>query len=318
MKTALVALGGNAILKAGQRGEFELQIENTREAAKIIADLVEKGYHLVVTHGNGPQVGDILLQNETAVKAVPPSPLDACVAESQGLIGYMLIQSMDNEFRRRNIGMQALCVLTRTIVSADDPAFENPSKPVGGYYSGEESRKLKKEKKWKMVQDSARGGYRRVVPSPVPVAIAEGELLKTFFHSSENRREILIVSGGGGIPVIRKGKGYRGVEAVIDKDLAAQVVATSLGVDELFILTDVDSVFLDFGTEKQHPLRSATVDEMKRHISEGQFGRGSMLPKAEAAVKFVQMGGKRAVITSQEKMFDALDGKDGTTIFEND
>ncbi len=318
MKTVLVALGGNAIRKAGEKGEFEVQLANTADAAATIAGLVERGYNVVVTHGNGPQVGDILLQNEIASGSVPPSPLDVLVAESQGLIGYMLVESMDNEFRRRRTGMQTLCVLTRSIVRQDDPAFENPSKPVGDYYTEEESSRLKKEKGWKMVLDSARGGYRRVVPSPHPVSIVEGDLLKTFFQSRENSREILVVSGGGGIPVVDEGGYYRGVEAVIDKDLAAQVVATSLGVENLFILTDVDSVYLDFGTERQRPVRRATAAEMRRHMVEGQFGEGSMLPKVEAAVRFVESGGKCAVITSQEKLFDALEGREGTTVTEND
>lgn len=250
----------------------------------MIVDLVEEGYHIVVTHGNGPQVGDILLQNDVAAKSVPPSPLDACVAESQGLIGYMLIQGMDNEFRKRGIDMQTLCVLTRTVVREDDPAFGHPSKPIGDYYTEEQSRQLRREKGWEMVSDEARGGYRRIVPSPEPVGIMEEELLKTFFRSRDNSREILVLSGGGGIPVVRKGGGYRGVEAVIDKDLAAQVVATSLGVDHLFILTDVDAVYLDFGTESQRRLGRATTGEMRKLIWEREFGKGSMLPKVEAAV----------------------------------
>lgn len=316
MKTALIAFGGNAIRKASESGGFDVQLANTRRASSVIADLVQKDYHIVVTHGNGPQVGDILLQNEIAAKSVASMPLDACVSESQGLIGYMLIQSMDNEFRKRGMDVQALCVLTRSIVGKDDPAFDNPSKPVGDYYSKQESERLTKLRGWKMVFDSARGGYRRVVPSPEPVAIAEADLLKSFFRNRQNNSEILVVSGGGGIPVVRNGRGYMGVEAVIDKDLAAQVVATALGVEELFILTDVDSVFVNFGTRKQKALRKATVSQMRKHMDEGQFAEGSMLPKVDAAIRFIEAGGERAIITSQGKLFDAIAGKRGTTIVE--
>lgn len=316
MKTALIAFGGNAIRKAGESGKFDVQLANTRIASSVIADLVQKDYHIVVTHGNGPQVGDILLQNEIAVKSVPSMPLDACVSESQGLIGYMLIQSMDNEFRKRGMDVQALCVLTRTIVGKDDPAFENPSKPVGEYYSKRECDRLTKERGWKMMFDSARGGYRRVVPSPEPVAIAEADLLRSFFRNRQNNSEILVVSGGGGIPVVRNGSGYRGVEAVIDKDLAAQVVATALGVEQLFILTDVDSVFINFATRKQKALRRATVAEIRKHMEDGQFGEGSMLPKVDAAIRFIESGGERVIITSQRKLFDAIAGRRGTTIVE--
>ncbi|MEM3851565.1 MAG: carbamate kinase [Methanomassiliicoccales archaeon] len=314
MESALIALGGNAIRKAGEKGNFDMQLENTNGAAVVIAELAERGYKLAVTHGNGPQVGDILLQNEIASQTIPPLPLDACVAESQGLIGYMLVDSIDNEFRRRGIEAQALCMLTRTIVREEDSAFRNPSKPVGEYYTEERSMRLKKELGWHMVFDQARGGYRRVVPSPEPAGIVEGELLKTLFRTQANRQNILIVSGGGGIPVVKKGDGYRGVEAVIDKDLAAQVVATLLGVDHLFILTDVDAVYLDFGTERQRKLIHGGTAEMRKLINAGQFGAGSMLPKVEAAVRFVESGGKSSIITSQEKLFDALDGRDGTTI----
>lgn len=316
MKTALIAFGGNAIRKASESGGFDVQLANTRRASSVIADLVQKDYHIVVTHGNGPQVGDILLQNEIAAKSVASMPLDACVSESQGLIGYMLIQSMDNEFRKRGMDVQALCVLTRSIVGKDDPAFDNPSKPVGDYYSKQESERLTRLRGWKMVFDSARGGYRRVVPSPEPVAIAEADLLKSFFRNRQNNSEILVVSGGGGIPVVRNGRGYMGVEAVIDKDLAAQVVATALGVEELFILTDVDSVFVNFGTRKQKALRKATVSQMRKHMDEGQFAEGSMLPKVDAAIRFIEAGGERAIITSQGKLFDAIAGKRGTTIVE--
>lgn len=318
MKTALVALGGNAILRAGERDEYAVQLKNTRAASAVIADLVRAHYHLVVTHGNGPQVGNLLLQNELAAGGVPPSPLDALVAESQGLIGYMLLQGLDEEFRRKRLGMQSICVLTRTLVHANDPAFRSPSKPVGSYYTREESLKLRREKHWRMMLDTARGGYRRIVPSPEPYAVVEGSLLKSFFHSKENRKELLIISGGGGVPVVRRGRGFRGVEAVIDKDLAAQVVATSLGLDHLFILTDVDAVYLDFGTDRQRPLRRATAEEMRRHMEDGQFGKGSMLPKVEAAVKFVEAGGRSAIITSQEEIFSAISGRQGTTVSGSD
>ncbi len=314
LKTALIALGGNAIRRAGEKGEFSVQIANTAKAASVIADLVSRGYHLIITHGNGPQVGDILLQNELSSKSVPPAPLDACGAESQGLIGYMLTQSLNNEFIRRGMDQRAICILTQTIVREDDPAFHNPTKPVGSYYNDQDGRKLQQERGWTMVKDVARGGFRRVVPSPEPVETVEGRMLKSFFDDSKNGSNVLVVSGGGGIPVVETEDGFRGVEAVIDKDLAAQVVASYLGVDQMLIITDVDAVFLNFGTEKQRELRKCNVLEAQNFMLNGEFGKGSMLPKVVAATRFVGSGGKSAIITSDLKILDALNGKAGTTI----
>lgn len=311
MKSALVALGGNAIRRAGESGEFATQMRNIGITSSVIADLVQQGYRIAVTHGNGPQIGELLMQNEIASGSIPPLPVDACVAETQGLIGFMLVQGLQNEFAGRGMEMGAVCIITRAVVGEDDDAFSHPSKPVGDYYPAPESERLASGKGWKMVLDGARGGYRRVLPSPEPLAIVEGDVIGRLFRDGG---EILVISGGGGIPVVRRGGGYEGVEAVIDKDLAAQVVASQLGVDHLFMLTDVDAAYTSFGEKGQRALRRESAASMRRLMEKGEFGSGSMLPKVEAAARFVECGGKSAVITTQEKLTGAISGAEGTTV----
>ncbi len=307
----LVALGGNAILQHKDTGTAEEQFTNVRTTCKQLVQLMLQEHHIAVTHGNGPQVGDILLKNEIAKNTLPPMPLDICGAESQGMIGYMMQQSLDNELKSVGMDKGIVTLLTQTLVDAADPAFENPSKPIGPFYSAMEASKLRQEKGWTIINDSGRG-YRRVVPSPNPMEIIEGKIIRSLFDAGF----VVISTGGGGIPVVRRNDGriLKGVEAVIDKDLGAALLASNLGVEVLLILTDVDKVSLNFGKPNQEALDKLTNAECKRYISEGQFPPGSMGPKIEAARRFVEAGGKKAIITSLNHALDALGERNGTTI----
>ncbi len=307
----VVALGGNAILKPGQEGTAQEQLENVRETTEQLAAMVLSGeYKIVVSHGNGPQVGNILLQNELAKEEVPSLPLDMCGAESQGLIGYMLSQCLDNIFNQNGRGdIPVATVLTQTLIDAEDEAFEDPSKPVGPFYTEEAARKLETEKGYDIIEDAGRG-YRRVVPSPKPVAIVEKEPIKQLLDA----HTVVIASGGGGVPVVRAGSRLVGKEAVIDKDLATEQLAQDVEAEVLLILTDVEYVYLNYNTPDERPLKEVTAEEMKAYVEDGQFAEGSMNPKVKAGIKFVESGGKRAIITSLNRVLDALDGKTGTTI----
>ena len=306
-----MALGGNAILQHRGSGSAEEQFANVRATCTQLAQLLLRGHHVAVTHGNGPQVGDILLKNELAKNTLPPMPLDVCGAESQGMIGYMLQQSLDNELKSAGLDRAVTTVLTQTIVDPSDTSFRNPSKPIGPFYSAMEASKLRQEKQWTVVNYSGRG-YRRVVPSTNPVELVEAKTIKRLFDAGV----VVIAAGGGGIPVVRAndGRSLSGVEAVIDKDLAAALFASSLGVEILLILTDVDTVSLNFGKPNEKSLERLTVQECERYLSEGQFPPGSMGPKIEATVRFVRRGGKSAVISSLEHAVDAIEGKAGTVI----
>jgi carbamate kinase len=306
----VVALGGNAILKHKEKGTAEEQFANVREACTHLAELVKEHHHLLITHGNGPQVGDILLQNELSRDTLPPMPLDVCGAESQGMIGYMLQQSLDNMLRSSGMRVPVVTILTQTLVARDDPAFSSPSKPVGPFYTALEASALRKERGWKIINDSGRG-FRRVVPSPRPVSILEGKTIK---HASDSGA-IVITAGGGGIPVIEDEEGYlQGVEAVIDKDHSAALLATLVDAEILLILTDVEKVALNFGKADQQDLNHLNVQEATRYLEEGQFPPGSMGPKVEAAIEFLKAGGKKAIITSLDLKTEALQGRAGTTI----
>lgn len=306
----LIALGGNAILKRGEKGTSEEQFSSVRESVRHIVKMIEKGDRVVVTHGNGPQVGDILLRNEAAKDVVPPMPLDVCGAESQGMIGYMLQQALEDALRFEKVSMPVVTILTQTMVDPNDPAFANPSKPIGPFYTKAEASALKKHKGWKMVNDSGRG-FRRVVPSPRPVDIVEKEVISKLYESGA----LVIAAGGGGIPVVLGKDGrLRGVEAVLDKDRTAALLATLVKADILLILTDVEKVYLDYQGEHPVPLTKVDVGTMKKYLEEGQFPPGSMGPKIESAVRFVEAGGKRAVVSSLELAEEALAGRAGTTI----
>jgi len=309
-KKVLVALGGNAILKHKEKGTAEEQFENVKRTCKHLVKLIKSGYKLAITHGNGPQVGGILLKNERSKDILPPMPLDICGAQSQGMIGYMLQQSMRNELKKANINTPVVSLITQTIVDKNDKAFKNPTKPIGPFYTASEAEKLRKEKRWTIIEDSGRG-FRRVVPSPQPKEIVEKDAIKTLFESGA----IVIAAGGGGVPVIVKEDGsLEGVIAVIDKDLGAQIFASDMGTEILLMLTDVEKVALNYGKPNQVNLDEMTVAEAKQYLKEGHFAPGSMAPKVEAAIKFIEAGGEKAVISSLEREKEALEGKAGTTI----
>ncbi len=307
MKKIVVALGGNAILQAGQKGTAEEQLANVRLAAEQIAQLVIAGYQVVLTHGNGPQVGNILLQNAAASPAVPAMPLDICGAESQGFIGYMLQQSLTNTLWERGMSKPVVTVVTQVVVDANDPAFSKPAKPIGPFYPKEEAEKLMAEG-LAMQEDRARGGWRRIVPSPQPLRIWEREAIISLIDSGA----IVIASGGGGIPVVETPTGLRGVEAVIDKDLAGQRLANDVGADLLLILTDVEAVAVNWGQPNQRWLSAVRLDEARAYQAEGHFLAGSMGPKVAAACNFIEAGGEMAIITSLQTATEALAGKTGT------
>ena len=304
----LVALGGNAILAREGKGTAEEQFDKVRKTCKHLVGIIKQGHSVIITHGNGPQVGDILLKDELAKDTLPQMPLDVCGAESQGMIGYMIQQSLRNELRRVGLDLQVATVLTETVVKANDPAFKKPTKPIGPFYTASEAAKLKQEKGWYLINDSERG-YRRTVPSPIPLSIVQGQMIRELMDLGT----IVIAAGGGGIPVT-SGDKSEGVEAVIDKDLGAAVLAKVIKAEVMLILTDVDKVFLDYGKPHQRPIDRMTVQECKNFLSEGQFPVGSMGPKIESAVRFLESGGNRAIISSLEMAEEAMAGRAGTTI----
>ena len=311
MKRLIVAIGGNALQPAGDRNDAGAQRARVDATCARLADLAAAGHEFVLTHGNGPQVGNILLQNEEGRDRAPAMPLDVCVAESQAQIGYMLQQGLENAFAARGIRKGTVCVITRVVVDPNDPAFANPTKPIGPYYTREDELVVKRAKGWKLAYD-ARGGYRRVVPSPRPLEIVEADIVARLVAQGDGR--VVIAAGGGGIPVVRKDGRLVGVEAVVDKDLASAVLARAIGWKDLVIATDVPQVSLDFGTPTQRPLDRMTLKEAKKHLAEGQFPPGSMEPKIEAAIAFLEGGGTRVVVTDLDHLVPAIAGKAGTQI----
>jgi carbamate kinase len=318
LKTAVIAVGGNAILRSGERPTQENQMRNVAITAKGLADLIEKGFDIVITHGNGPQVGDILLRNDIAKNEIPPMAMDVCDAESQGQIGYMLQQALSSEFLARGLDKVAVSLITQVIVSEEDPAFQNPTKPIGKYYTSHEAKELQKEKGWTMILDKKRGGHRRVVPSPDPIGIVEYKPVSRLVFGGERQAEVVIACGGGGIPVVRRGHKYVGVEAVVDKDLAASMLARSIKERLFIIATDVDMVFIDFGRITQRPLPKASLSQIKKLYDEGQFPPGTMGPKILASIRFLEGGGEEVVICAIDKLVLALEQGAGTHIYRDD
>ncbi|ADU51583.1 carbamate kinase [Thermaerobacter marianensis DSM 12885] len=301
----VVALGGNALLRRGQRGTYEEQVANLAASAKQLAGLVARGDRLVIVHGNGPQVGNLLIQQEGAAGQVPPMPLHACVAMTQGLLGFMLQQALDRELARRGLHPRTAVLITRVRVRPDDPAFAQPSKPVGPFYREEVARSLARERGWHVAEDAGRG-WRRRVASPDPLAIAELDVIAQLVAAGVT----VVAVGGGGIPCTGDG----GVEAVIDKDLAAARLAVDLGAAGLFILTDVPHVALDWGTPRQRSLERVTAAELAAYRDAGHFAAGSMGPKVEAVLRFVEATGRRAAIGPLERAADVVDGRAGTQV----
>jgi carbamate kinase len=309
-KRVLITLGGNAILPARGTGTFEEQCAITRLTMQPIAELIREGIEVVLSHGNGPIVGNILIRNEAAREQIPPMPLDVCGADSQGGIGYMMQQSLQNELRRYGIERTVVTAVTQIVVDERDPAFRRPTKPIGPFYPEERARLLAKEKGWTIVEDAGRG-YRRVVPSPRPLEVIEIEAIRGLVDDGI----IVIAAGGGGIPVSRQWDGaLHGVEAVIDKDLASSLLARLLGCDTLVIVTGVDRVAVHFGKPEQRDLDLVTVEELEKFQKEGHFPAGNMGPKVQAAVEFIRGGGHEVIITSPEKARDALEGTTGTRV----
>lgn len=305
----VLALGGNAILQPEQKGTYEEQKKNIEQACQRIIELVKGGYQVIVTHGNGPQVGQILLQNELAQPEIPTMPLWVCTAESQGMIGSIMQKALKNEINRNQLDKHVSAVLSLTEVDADDPAFNQPTKPVGAFYSKEEADRLAKEKGWIMMEDAGRG-YRRVVPSPKPKRILGLESVKTLLENNT----VVISAGGGGIPVIRdQQNNLQGISAVIDKDLSALELSKEVEADVLMILTDVSNVFINYGQENQQKLETISLAEAEQYYEDGHFSAGSMGPKMKAAIDFAR-NGKKAIICSLEEAKDALLGKTGTTV----
>jgi carbamate kinase len=312
-KTVVIALGGNAIKKLDEKGTFEEQMININETCKHLVEIVKKGYRIVITHGNGPQVGNLLIQQEEAKDLVPPQPLDVVGSMTQGQIGYMLQQALRNNLVKAKIDIPVVTVLTQVIVNPNDPNFENPSKPVGPFYTKEEAEVLCGKRGYiiKMVNPNVRKGYRRVVPSPDPLFIVERDVIKYLINAGV----IVIACGGGGIPVISTDANYlQGVEAVIDKDLASEKLAESIRAEIFLILTDIEKVKLNYGKPNQIDIDRMSISEAKRYLMEGHFLEGSMKPKVIACIKFIESGGEKAIISSLDKAVDALEGKAGTLI----
>jgi len=305
----VVALGGNALLRQGAEDTIEEMRGSARFAAERVVDIAAAGWEVVVTHGNGPQVGRILLQQDAARGVVHPMPLDVCGAESQGQIGYLLQVAVGDVFFERDMERPVATVLTLTRVRADDPAFQNPTKPIGPFYEEEQARELGEDHGWTMAPD-AHGGWRRVVPSPEPYSIVEASVITQLVADGV----VVIASGGGGVPVLDVGPRLVGVEAVVDKDLAAAIVARDVGAKVMLGLTDVKGVLRGFGTDAAELIERLRVAEAKALLSAGDLGSGSMAPKVRAAVNFVEAGGERAVIASLSDAIAALEGRAGTTI----
>jgi carbamate kinase len=305
----VIALGGNALLRRGEEDTFENMYRSSRLAAERIADIAAAGWEVVVTHGNGPQVGRILLQQEAARKFVHPMPLDVCGALSQGQIGYLLQVTIGDVFFERGMERPVATILTLTRVPVDDPAFREPTKPIGPFYEREEAELLVAEQGWAMKPDS-HGGFRRVVPSPAPYSIVEAPVIRRLVGDGV----IVIASGGGGVPVIEDGPRLVGVEGVVDKDSAAAILARDVEATTLLILTDVKRVQRGFGTEDAQELERLSVAQARSLSEAGEFAAGSMGPKMQAAVAFVEQGGARASIGDLDDAVAVLEGSAGTTI----
>jgi len=313
-KTFVIALGGNSILRAKEKGTAEEQYENLDRTAEQLLDLLGSGNRVVITHGNGPQVGNLLLADEAAKNVVPPMPLDVLGAQTEGYMGYMIQNTLANHLRQAGAPHNITTVVSQVIVDKNDPAFKDPSKPIGPFYDANTAEQLQQEKGWDIIEDSARG-YRRVVPSPIPVNIQQARIIKSMLDAGE----IVIAVGGGGIPVVREdNRNLRGIEAVIDKDYASARLAIEIDADVLFILTAVEYVYRDFATPHQKALENLSLAEAKKLLEEGHFGKGSMEPKIRAAIMFLQETDqsreREVIITLPETALRALEGKTGTRI----
>lgn len=309
-KLAVIAIGGNSLIKDEAHKSVPDQFAAVRETAVHIADMIAQGWNVIITHGNGPQVGFILLRSEYARNVIHTVPLDSCGADTQGAIGYMIQQALYNEFLRRGIQRQCVTVVTQVLVDKNDPAMHNPSKPVGSFYKEEEAKTKMVQEGWAMIEDAGRG-WRRVVPSPQPQEIIERDAIEALIQSGF----IVVAVGGGGIPVVQDEAGnLAGVEGVIDKDLASSLLATKLHADLLLISTAVEKVSLYYNKPNQLDLDIITLSEARRYYDEGHFARGSMGPKVRAIINYLEQAGRAALITTPEAIGRALSGQTGTWI----
>lgn len=309
-RTVVIAIGGNASYPPTIKGLAEEQLALMATAAEHLVAIIRSGYRIVLTHGNGPVVGNILFRMAKTADELPPMPMDICVAHSQGGMGYMLQQTLANALHHHAMDTTVSSIITRVEVSADDRGFADPTKPVGRFFAKNEADRLTREHGWRFVEDAGRG-YRRVVPSPNPIAVLDLATIKALLDAGT----IPIAAGGGGIPVVRDAGGdYTGVSAVIDKDLTSALLAADLGAEALVMLTAVERVALDFGRPTERPIDRMTAAEAQRHFDEGQFPPGSMGPKITAALNYLARGGRKVVITSLDRTSDALHGDAGTTI----
>ena len=306
---AVIAIGGNSLTRARERGTFEEQQAHARETCRGIAAILRQGYRVVLTHGNGPQVGEALLRSELARDVVPSQHLDVCDAETEGSIGYLLQQTLDNTLQDAGIPQKVVSIITQVIVDEKDPAFQKPDKPIGPFYRKEEAAEREEQLGWKMVEDSGRG-WRRVVASPHPKRIYEVEAIQACLDAGF----VVIAAGGGGIPVVRQAGQLKGSEAVIDKDRCSALLATDLKAELLVFSTGVTHAYLHFGKENEKPLFHLTWEEAQTYLKQGEFAAGSMRPKVEAALQFLESGGQRAIITAPEYMAAAVRGGAGTEI----
>jgi len=303
-KLAVVALGGNALLRGVDIGTIQQQEKNTYNTCIHLLKLIENGYNIVITHGNGPQVGNIMLRNDAGHKVykIPKMPLDICVADSQGGIGYMIERQMKNILVEYKVRKNVVTVITQVVVDKNDPAFKDPTKPIGAYFLKEEAELLAKSKDLVFKEDPAKRGWRRVVPSPLPKEIINKKIIRDLVKSGN----IVIALGGGGVPVYRnEDKKLNGVEAVIDKDLASSLLAMEIGADAFFLLTDVSNVYINFKKPDQKKLKKITVKEAEKYYKQGEFAAGSMGPKILAAIEFVKNGGKETIITGSNQLSDS-------------
>jgi|MTBAKSStandDraft_2_1061841.scaffolds.fasta_scaffold02296_5 carbamate kinase len=310
-KKVVIALGGNAIIRKGQKGTVAEEFANTRASLDGIIKVIKHDYNVAITHGNGPQAGNMMLRVEAGLsRNVPDRPLGVIVADTEGGMGYMIEQSLQNRLAKEGISRDVVTILSQVVVDPQDPQMLNPSKPVGPFYTEEQAKTLMKEKGWIIVEDAGRG-WRRVVPSPVPQTVVEKSVIKRLIEEGI----VVITVGGGGIPVYYEKDGtLEGVDAVIDKDLASAVLALEIGAEILVISTGVEKVALGFGTPQEKTLDRMTVAECRQYMEEGHFPKGSMGPKIKAAMDFIEKGGKKVIITLPETIEEALEGKTGTII----
>ena len=306
----IVSIGGNTLVRKGEKGTIEEQFEHTEKCMAYIVKMASQGKRIVITHGNGPIVGNIVIRNEAAKDIIPPMPLYICNADSEGGIGFMLQQALYNQLKKLDAHRDVATIVTQVVVDKNDPAFSKPTKPIGPFYTKEEAERIKQQKGWTIHEDSNRG-YRRVVPSPKPLKVIEADIIKRLAMDGV----IVIAAGGGGVPVVEVNEGkLQGIDAVIDKDLTTAVLANAIGAETFIDLTQTDSVYINYGKQNQKPLDRPALSEVKKYLTQGEFPPGSMGPKIEAAIEFLETGGKEVIITTPELVEAAMKGKAGTRI----